>query len=85
MRRFFEDEHGRLILWQAPNLPLWVWAVASLATRFLSDRPEQAAQLIAFGALFTWAWLEIFDGASPFRRLLGSVVLIWSILTRISS
>lgn len=30
-----------------------------------------AAQLFAFGALFTWAWQELFDGVNYFRQVLG--------------
>jgi hypothetical protein len=84
MRSFFEDERGRIVVWQFPNLPLWVWAASTIASRFWSGRPGAAASLVAFGALFTWAWLELFDGASRFRRLLGAVVLIAAVASRIS-
>jgi len=36
---------------------------------------QPTLELVAFGALFTWAWLEIFDGANWFRRLLGITVM----------
>jgi hypothetical protein len=39
------------------------------------------ATAIGRGALFTWAWLELFQGINYFRRALGAIVLIatvWS-------
>jgi hypothetical protein len=59
-----------------PNLPLVAWAVARVLTRFLHATPLHVAQVVAFGALFTWAWLELFQGVNYFRRLLGLVVLV---------
>ncbi len=38
---------------------------------------------IAFGALFTWAWLEVFQGVNYFRRALGLVVLIETIIAKV--
>ena len=83
IRRFFEDRHGRIVLWQWPNLPLWTWAAATLCARILEGRPHDVAALIAFGALFTWAWLELFAGVSPFRRMIGAVVIVASIASRL--
>lgn len=82
-RRFFEDAHGRIVLWQWPNLPLWIWVAASVGTRVLSGTPRDVASLVAFGALFTWAWLELSAGVSPFRRSLGAVVLVSAVASRI--
>jgi hypothetical protein len=82
MREFFRDERGRLVLWQAPNPPLWLWLASSVGERLLSGRSQQVAGLLAFGALFTWGWLELFEGVTGFRRLLGSVVLIGSVASR---
>lgn len=68
---------------QAPNFPLIVWFVFLLVERFTSGTVEAVASLVSFGALFTWAWLEISDGVTPFRRLLGLGVLVSSIWNRI--
>lgn len=83
VRRFFEDERGRIVLWQRPNPPLVTWAVATLGARILSGRPHQLAALVAFGALFTWSWLELFQGVTLFRRFLGMVVLVVAVASRI--
>jgi hypothetical protein len=72
----FRDGQGNLAVAQWPNLPILVWAAASLLKQLpLSDRLAAAADIIAFGTLFTWAWMELFQGVNYFRRFLGLVVL----------
>jgi hypothetical protein len=39
-------------------------------------------EALAFGSLFTWAWLELFQGVNYFRRALGLGVLIGVIASR---
>lgn len=85
MGDFFKDKNGKFVVWQFPNPPLLLWVLATLVARFTTDTIHDLAGIIAFGAIFTWAWLEIFDGASWFRRLLGLVVLVGAVLTRLSS
>lgn len=69
---------------QKPNLPLIVALVAWLLTHILPyGQLNFAAALIYFGALFTWAWMEIFDGANDFRRALGLIVMAVIIINRI--
>lgn len=70
------NQQGRLALVQRPNLPIVVWAAARIAVFLLKGTPKELAQTIAFGALFTWAWLEFFQGVNYFRRALGLVVLV---------
>jgi len=60
-----------------PNLPLLVGlAATSLQLILPSSDLKTAIDLVAFGALFTWAWQEIFKGVNYFRRALGLVVLV---------
>lgn len=81
---FFKDKHGKAVVWQTPNLPLSVGLTAMVLTRLLPfGQLNYLAALIAFGAIFTWAWQETFAGASQFRQLLGAVVLVWLVLSRI--
>ena len=69
---------------QKPNLPLVIWAIATLLEHFFAHgRMHTLLSLVAFGALFTWAWLELFSGANYLRRALGLVVLITILYTRI--
>jgi len=63
---------------QTPNLPLIVWFVSFvLGIFFAFGFFGRFLDLVSFGAIFTWAWLEIFDGANNFRRGLGIVVLVF--------
>lgn len=71
-------------IFQPPNLPLLVWLGATLLTHILPyGQLNFAAALIAFGSIFTWAWLEIFQGTNQFRRGLGTVVMVFIIINRL--
>lgn len=80
----FRDDSGNIVIAQKPNLPITVGLVASLL-KFLVPEGNiyTLADAVAFGALFTWAWLELFDGVNYFRRTLGLVVLLWIIALRL--
>lgn len=78
-RKFFCDKNGRLVLWQRPNLPIVVWALARLLQWPLSGGAEQYVQAVGNGAILFWAALEIVDGSTPFRRVLGCAVLAFVI------
>ena len=74
--RTFRDSEGNIVIAQAPNLPVLVGVAASLLQSVLpSGQLHRAAALIAFGALFTWAWQELFEGVNYFRRALGLIGL----------
>jgi hypothetical protein len=77
--RFFSNaETGRLVVAQPPNGPLVVF-LAATAIRILAH-PEGTAgtvvSVVGSVALLVWAGLEIARGDSPFRRVLGTVVLV---------
>ncbi|GBE91580.1 hypothetical protein [Nostoc cycadae] len=75
--RIFRDSNGNIVIAQPPNPPLILWVVASLLTLiFQSGTINAVLQILANGALFTWAWLELFQGVNYFRRALGLIVLI---------
>jgi hypothetical protein len=79
VRWFFTDPAtGTLAVAQWPNLPLAVF-LAATAVRILT-RPEGAAgtavAVVGGSAIAVWAVLEVVRGDSPFRRLLGAVVLV---------
>ncbi len=81
--RCIRDTDGRLSLFQAPNLPISIWFVMLLLTHLTSGKLQSLASLLGFGALFTWAWLEIFEGSNYFRRLLGVIVLVAAVMNRL--
>ena len=74
---FRDRSTGRIVVAQAPNLPLAVFLVAT-AFR-LAVRPVGAVRttvaVVGTGALLWWAADEVVRGVNPFRRLLGAVVL----------
>ena len=73
---WFRSSDGRLAVWQLPNPALCVWIAAVVLGRFpLSASHATAVDGVRRGALLVWALDEVVRGASPFRRLLGAVVL----------
>lgn len=76
LKRLIVDKKGKVILFQPPNAALIV-AVTSIALALLL--PEGTAQNVfslgAFGTSFTWGWLELLQGVTLLRRLLGALVL----------
>lgn len=79
---WFRSSDGRLTLWQLPNPALGVWLVTlPLARLDLSPTHTTAIQGVGRGALIVWALDEVVRGASPFRRVLGGVVLAYQAAT----
>ncbi len=73
----FRDSEGNIVIAQPPNPPLITWLVASLLSLiFTTGTINNLFNFVANGALFTWAWMELFQGVNYFRRALGLVVLI---------
>lgn len=82
--RTFRDSEGNIVLAQTPNLPILVGLAATLLQLILpSGTIQTGADLLAFGALFTWAWQELFEGVNYFRRAIGLVVLVGMIALRL--
>lgn len=82
--KIIKDKQGKVVLWQSPNLPLTVWIVALLLGKlFAQGTIHNLFSLLSFGALFTWAWLELFMGTSWFRRGLGFLILVVSFYSRV--
>ncbi|WP_100897886.1 hypothetical protein [Nostoc flagelliforme] len=80
----FRDNEGNIVVAQMPNLPLILWIVTSLLTLiFPSGKINTLLDLVAYGSLFTWAWLELFQGVNYFRRALGLVVLVGLIVFKL--
>jgi hypothetical protein len=81
--RFFQDDQGNVVIAQPPNIPITVWAISSVL-KLVANNGNLYSSLdaISFGSLFVWSLMEIFQGASAFRRTLGLVVLIATIVAR---
>lgn len=78
--RFFKDKDGKVVIVQRPNLWLGGWLLFTLLRHLpLGHTLQQIAGYISTAFIVIWALLEIARGASPFRRLLGGVVLLATI------
>ncbi|GAX39965.1 hypothetical protein NIES4075_09270 [Tolypothrix sp. NIES-4075] len=81
--KIFRDSDGNIVIAQMPNLPIIVWITASLLKLvFTTGEINTGLDVLAFGSLFTWAWLELFQGVNYFRRALGLGVLIGVMVSR---
>lgn len=81
--RFFRNsDTGKLVIAQLPNLPLAIF-LAATAVR-LVFRPDggvgTATSVVGTAALVWWAADEVLRGDSPFRRVLGAVVLVATVI-----
>lgn len=76
-RWWVQDPDGRVVVGQAPNPALYVYAAALLVqwTGLWSGGHDAVLDGIRAGALLVWGLDELVRGANPFRRLLGVLVL----------
>jgi hypothetical protein len=83
--RLFRDRNGNIVIGQPPNLPIVVWAIASiLQLIFTSGIVHTGLQTIALMAIVFWSLAELFQGVNYFRRGLGLIVLIWTIVSKLA-
>ena len=73
---FRDSSSGQIVLGEAPN-PAMVIVQATAAVRWLGVLPERRRELgwIRLGAFVVWSADELLRGTTPFRRLIGAVVL----------
>lgn len=72
---FFRNPHtGELVIAQLPNPPLLVWLGGTALQLVVDDSPLLEA--VTSLGLIWWAILELVEGESPFRRVLGAIVLV---------
>jgi hypothetical protein len=78
LRWWLCDQDGRVTIAQWPNPALAVWLVAVVVgwTEVLGADRTETLRVVGQGALVAWAVDEVARGASPFRRVLGAVVLV---------
>lgn len=82
--RIFRDKDGKIVIGQPPNLPIIVWAIASvLKLIFTSGIIATGLEAIALIAIVFWSLAELFQGVNYFRRGLGLVVLIGTIVSKL--
>ncbi len=79
LRWCFEDRAtGHVVVGQRPNLPLWIFAAAWTTNRLThpTGLTGRALPWVASASLTVWSVDEIIRGANPWRRSLGTGVLI---------
>ncbi len=80
LQSFFKDTHGNLAVIQRPNALIVIWVALQLISLVLLDHPRQGLHTLSFAVLFTWSYLELTQGISPFRKLLGAIIMLGSTL-----
>jgi hypothetical protein len=75
---FVSRTSGRLTIAQWPNIPLWVFIVLTVGLHILHPKGTagKVTGVLADAALLVWAADELIRGVNPFRRLLGSLVIV---------
>lgn len=79
----FRTADGTIVIAQFPNWPLWTWLGATVLQ--LIDLLYAWHGLIGWigtAALTWWAYLEITGGVNGFRKVLGSLVMMYIVLSR---
>jgi len=75
---FFKDRGGKVVIGQAANPPLLAWFILSIINYFAHSA---SIAWLAIAFLFTWAFLELYQGVNYFRRLLGLIVFVSLLVT----
>ncbi|HEY2215360.1 MAG TPA: hypothetical protein VGH31_09910 [Acidimicrobiales bacterium] len=79
---FVNRRTGGITVAQWPNIPLGTYIVASVLPRVvhLHGNVQSAVRTISVVALIAWGLDEALRGVNPFRRLLGGVVLLLTVV-----
>ena len=82
--KFWHDKHGNFVVWQNPNVFLWVWFVTAVISFFMQTNSlEKIIGGIGLVSIIIWALLELFRGVDYFRRTLGLCVLLLILVSHI--
>lgn len=75
LAKFFQNNNGEVKVVQPPNLLLSLWLILQIP-RLLFRVDQPALTVLAGMVLFAWAYNELRQGESPFRKCLGGVILL---------
>ena len=75
IKKFLANKQGNYKVVQWPNPPLYLWLICTVIARFSEGDIKTGFSALATAAIFTWAYLEIIQGESYFRKALGFVVV----------
>lgn len=74
--KFFKDKDGKVVLAQSPNLPILGWFMFMIIGYFIAAGAlRDGITKLSSAFLFLWAYLEITDGVTFFRRFLGAIIM----------
>jgi len=79
--KIWRDRHGKIVIWQTPNIPLIGWLVFTVISLLISGTGADVTQYIGIAFLAVWSLLELVLGVNYFRRALGLLVLISTVAT----
>lgn len=75
--KIFRNQNGKVVVWQSPNSWLWGWIVFSILAKSVeAGNLHRLYYLTGQAFLIVWAYYELRTGASLFRRVLGTAVLV---------
>jgi hypothetical protein len=81
---WFRDSNGEVVIAQTPNFFLLVFIVTSIfGAVSYQGFWQSATRIIAILSIAIWSILESRSGVNRFRRLLGKVILVCTVLTLI--
>lgn len=81
--KFWHDRKGNLVVFQSPNVFIIIWAITFMLSQIIRDEPLQSIfSWISFVALVLWSLKEAIFGVNYFRKILGTIILVLSILVR---
>lgn len=76
IKKFCSDKDGKLVLAQSPNLPIIGWLAFKLIAIPISNQSIKSGfESLSTAFLFVWAYLELTEGDSNFRKLLGLIMI----------
>jgi len=82
--RTFRNKNGKITIYQPPNVAEATWIISAILSRIVSQgKLHNLFSAITFGALVTWALMEVLSGVNYFRRALGLVVLLVLIYSKV--
>jgi hypothetical protein len=84
LRWFFRNRRtGEITIAQMPNPALWIVLVGSVLMWAWHPPGQMGLQLecLVKAGLFVWAFDEVLRGVNPWRRCLGTAVLIYQAAT----
>lgn len=84
-QKFWEDKHDNVVIWQKPNKWLSIWFFTMVLDWFLPrGLIEKSIGVVSLASLIIWAFLELTRGDDYFRRLIGLLVLLVLIVSRLA-